>query len=424
MISRSLARRRRRQAAAVAVAVMVLAFCHRLPAAPLTLEAALDRVIVSHPDLRTFGPRAQVLENEAALAALPPDKTLGLAVENAVGGGGFQGLDAAETTLTLAGVLERGGKREARRAMAAARLDELGVERAGVQFDVLAETARRYLEVVAWQARQPLAADQLAQRERMADAARQRFTLGAAPEATALRAEADVAEARAALAGARMAAEVASRRLALMWGETAPGPIEVSAPPQELPALPDFPDFRKRLPVAPELARFATTERIRDARVRLAASARLADLEWQLGVRHFAASGDLALVGGLSIALGVSRRGRLEESSARAERGALDLERRSVEMQLEAALLEAWSQAGAASLRVRTAEEEVLPRLRQAAENAEQAYRAGALGYLEWAEIRNAIDATREASLDARLDWRRAMIEIQRLTAEPVVGAR
>jgi hypothetical protein len=46
------------------------------------------------------------------------------------------------------------------------------------------------------------------------------------------------------------------------------------------------------------------------------------------------------------------------------------------------------------------------------------------VGYLEWAEIRNAIEATRGAALDARLDWRRAMIEIQRLTAEPVVGAR
>jgi cobalt-zinc-cadmium efflux system outer membrane protein len=422
MTSNSLARRRRRQAAAVAV--IVLAFCHRLPAAPLTLEAALDRVIASHPDLRTFGPRAQVLENEALLAALPRENTLGLVVENAVGAGDLRGFDAAETTLTLAGVLERGGKREARRAMAAARLDELGVERAGVQFDILAETARRYLEVVAWQARQPLAEEQLAQRERMADAARQRFTQGAAPEAAALRAEADVAEARAALAGARIAAEVASRRLALMWGETAPAAIEVVAPPQELPALPDFPEFRKRLPAAPELARFATTERIRDARVRLAASARTADLEWQLGVRHFAASGDLALVGGVSMALGAARRGRLEESSARAELASLELERRSVEMQLEAALLEAWSQAGAAAMRVRTAEQEVLPRLRRAADNAEKAYRAGALGYLEWAEIRNAIDATRGASLDARLDWRRAMIEIQRLTAEPVVGAR
>jgi cobalt-zinc-cadmium efflux system outer membrane protein len=304
MISNSLARRCRRQAAAVAV--IVLAFCHRLPAAPLTLEAALDRVIASHPDLRTFGPRAQVLENEALLAALPRENTLGLVVENAVGAGDFRGFDAAETTLTLAGVLERGGKREARRAMAAARLDELGVERAGVQFDILAETARRYLEVVAWQARQPLAEEQLAQRERMADAARQRFTQGAAPEAAALRAEADVAEGKAVLAGSRMAAEVAGRRLALMWGETAPAAIEVIAPPQELPALPDFPEFRKRLPAAPELARFATTERIRDARVRLAVSARTADLEWQLGVRHFAAGGDLALVGGVSMALGSS----------------------------------------------------------------------------------------------------------------------
>ncbi len=395
-----------------------------LCAAPLSLEAALERVIAAHPDLRSFAARERVLENDVALAALPPERRLGLEVENAVGGGDFNALKAAETTLTLAGVLERGGKREARRAMAAARLDELGPARAARQLDVLAETARRYLEVVAWQDRRPLAEAELAQRERMVSAARQRFTEGAAPEAMALRAEADLAEARAAVARARTAAAVAGQRLALMWGGPTGEPVEVVSLPAALPALPDLEDFRKRLPASPELARFATAARIGDARVRLAAAARRADLEWQVGLRHLAASGDLALVGGVSLALGVEQRGRLEESSARAELAGLELERRSTELQLESALLETWAQAGAAAERVATLESEVLPRLRKAADNAEKAYRAGALGFLEWADVRNAIGAAQLASLEARLEWRRAMIEIQRLTAEPVIAAR
>ena len=153
--------------------VCALIFISAVNATPLTLDAALQRVIDTHPTLRTFPLRSTALEAEAQVAALSPEKTLEFTVENV--------FDSTESTLTLAGVLERGGKREARRAIAAARLDELGVERTAAQFDVLAETARRYLELVSWQSRVPLIEADLVQRERMADAARTRFKIGAAP---------------------------------------------------------------------------------------------------------------------------------------------------------------------------------------------------------------------------------------------------
>jgi cobalt-zinc-cadmium efflux system outer membrane protein len=48
---------------------------------------------------------------------------------------------------------------------------------------------------------------------------------------------------------------------------------------------------------------------------------------------------------------------------------------------------------------------------------------AGALSYLEWSEVQGSVRSALEAALEAKLDWRRAMIEIQRLTAEPVIAA-
>jgi cobalt-zinc-cadmium efflux system outer membrane protein len=120
----------------------------------------------------------------------------------------------------------------------------------------------------------------------------------------------------------------------------------------------------------------------------------------------------------------VSRRAALERSAARAERAALELERESVEAQLEAALLEAWSRANSAVERVTALESEILPRLRKAAESAERAYVAGALTYVEWSEVQSAVRSAGEAALEAKLEWRRSMIEIQRLTAEPVITER
>jgi outer membrane protein, heavy metal efflux system len=64
---------------------------------------------------------------------------------------------------------------------------------------------------------------------------------------------------------------------------------------------------------------------------------------------------------------------------------------------------------------------EVLPKLRQAALAAEHAYRAGAISYLEWAQVQSETVDVREQQLAAAEDAQRALIEIRRLTGEPFV---
>ena len=54
----------------------------------------------------------------------------------------------------------------------------------------------------------------------------------------------------------------------------------------------------------PELRRFASEARLREARVQLARSARQADIDWQVGVRRLQAGSDWALVGSVSMPLG------------------------------------------------------------------------------------------------------------------------
>lgn len=390
----------------------------------LMLNTALDRVIAAHPALKTFNAYRDAREAELSIADSSPQWSIGISVENALGDGPYKGLDAAEGSLTLAGVLERGGKREARRALAAARLDELGVDRAALQIDILAEATRRYLDIAALDARREILALELSQRERMVIAARKRFLIGAAPEAMALSAEAEVAKLNAALIGTSSSLSVAQNRLALMWGGEWDRNAITEPVPTAIPPLPVFETFKNSLKKSPALLRFASEARIRDSRIRLAVASRAADVSWQVGIRRLEASNDLAAIGGISIPVGANRRGSLEESIAKAERSALNQEKQSVEMQLESALLEAWASATASSQRASAIESEVLPRLLKAASNAERAYKAGAISYIEWSDIQDSVNSARIALLEARVEWRNAMIEIQRLTAEPVVAPR
>ena len=57
------------------------------------------------------------------------------------------------------------------------------------------------------------------------------------------------------------------------------------------------------------------------------------------------------------------------------------------------------------------------PSLARAEHAAERAYRSGAVSYLEWAQLQSETTAARSRQLAAAIDGHRALIEIQRLTA-------
>ncbi|MGH8074155.1 MAG: TolC family protein, partial [Lysobacter sp.] len=142
---------------------------------PLTLDDAFQRVANTHPNLRLFGTRRDVLEAELDRASLRPALVAGASVENAFGTGEASGLDGAEITLSLASVLERGGKLDARRTLAQSRIDALAVEREAQRLDLLAEVARRYLAIVAAQQQTAIARFDIEQRERTVAEARKRL---------------------------------------------------------------------------------------------------------------------------------------------------------------------------------------------------------------------------------------------------------
>ena len=163
--------------------------------AVLTLDDAFARVAESHPDLRLVRSRGDVLGAELEQAALRPALVAGVELENAFGTGDASGLSQAELTLTLASVLERGGKLDARKALAQSRIDGLAVERESKRLDLLAEVARRYLAIVAAQHERGIAQMDIVQRQRTLAGARHRLQAGASPESVVLTAQAALARA-------------------------------------------------------------------------------------------------------------------------------------------------------------------------------------------------------------------------------------
>ena len=412
----------RNRAAALAACLLVIASPAR-PDAPLTLDDAMTRVVAAHPQLRAFEPLSAVREAERAEAALPPALAAGASLENAFGTGDARLLTGMELTLSLASVLERETKPAARVELARRRVDALATHRAAARLDLLAETARRYLDVIHARAQHAIAATDVAQRQRSINGARQRVQAGATPTSELLAAEAAHARAQIALARSAGRQEAARLQLAALWGEHAPNFEIAAANPLELPAIAGVATLTALLDNNPELVTFADEQRIREARLQLARTAAIPDLAWEVGVRRLENSGDFALVGSLSMPLDTRRYAAPAIDAARAELVALGIDREVRALSLRSTLLAAHGRYSGARDEALTLHRDVLPMLGRAERAAEEAYRAGAASYLAWAQLQAERIETARQALDVALDAQRALIEIQRLTGEPFVAA-
>ena len=390
---------------------------------PLTLDDAIARVAQSHPDLRLVQAQRPIWEARRDAAALRPPLTVGVELENALGSGDASGFGAAELTVTLAGVLERSGKLDARRAVAQANLDSLAPQRETARLDLLAEVARRYLAVT--QARQQLAIalTDIEQRKRAVAAARLRLQAGASPESVLLTAQAMLAQAELDRDRARQADQSARVALSSLWRQRDPGFDVVTGDPLQLPLLQDFAVLAEELQRTPELAVLAGERRIREAQVQLARTAARADLNWQVGVRNNRDSRDTAFVAGFSLPLGSERRAEPEIRAAEAELALNSVEREARALQLYATLAQAHGRYLTARLDVLRMARDVLPQLKRAENAAEKAWRAGAISYMEWAQLQAMRIDARQRQLDAAIAAQTALIELQRLTGQSLLAA-
>lgn len=413
-----------------ALAVLFASACATFRSAAadsLTLSDAFARVAdyqgKTHPQLQLYDLRADILTAEQQRAGQSPPLIAAANLDNGFGTGGYNAMQSSEVTLSLASVLERGGKLDARRVLAQSRIDALALEREGTRLDLLAEVARRYLAAVAAGQQREIADLDIGQRKRTLAAAKQRFQAGASPESVVFTAQAALARAELERDRAIQRGDAARQHLAALWGERAPGFGVTGSNPLALPLIEDAATLAMLLERAPELAQFADERRIREARLQLARSEASADLGWQIGVRRLQEDGDLALVGGLSLPLGGRGRAQPGIRAAQAELEALSIEREARDISLYSTLTDAHGRYQTARNEVTRLGSDVLPRLKQAENAAERAYRAGALGYLEWSMLQSEVTFARKQQLDAAIDAQRALIELQRLTGQALVIA-
>lgn len=388
------------------------------PVASLSLPQAIRAALAGNPELRNFAYDFRIQDGQVAQAALRPNPQLDFQAEDFLGTGQSRGFTGAQFSLSLSQTLELGDKRRRRIEVASEERRIIEVERQLRQLDVIADVARRFIAVAADQARTALAARAVQLATATRDNVQKRVDAARSPLAEASRADIQLARARLDETSAQRQLATDRQRLARLWGDRDPGFGAVVAALYQLPDVAPFETLRGRLERNPDLGRFLSEARLRDAEVRLALSAGVQNLTLEAGVRRTQQSSDQALLFGVTVPLAVNDRNAGNITSARAARERVDGERAALALRLDGELFGFYQQLAQARAEVEALEREILPRAREALQQAEYAYQRGRYGYLEWVDAQRELLAVEAQHIDAAERYHLSLNEIERLTGE------
>ncbi|MCX2982689.1 TolC family protein [Halieaceae bacterium IMCC14734] len=387
----------------------------------MTLGSAVQLALSENPELQVYRFRELGLQGLARTANLRPQLELSAEAENFGGTDDFNGTDGAEFTLALSSVIELGGKRDARVAAVHSQRKLFDGERQALALDLMGEVTRRYVDVVAAQARLDLAANARTLATEVVESVERRTQAGAAPEAELLRARAQLAQAQLQVRTTQNRLHASRLSLSVLWGDVEPDFVRVDGSLANLGSIGDFEALFQRAVENPAITSFASEERLREAELQLAQTQSRTDIGWSVGIRQFQDTNDTALVAGLSIPLNTSGRNAGALQSARAARDEVSVRRESAMLALRARLFEAYQQRRLGIETASSLREDVIPALTRALQQTQAAYESGRYGYQEWMAARQELISAEYALIDAAAASLQNGATIEQLTSEPLL---
>lgn len=377
---------------------------------PLTLDEALRRAGAASPAIEAATLGIEAAEAGRAVAALRPNPTLNAETENVIGTGPYKGFDEAETTVGFALPIELGGKRSARIALAETQTVRARIDSIAAMADLRLQVTQTYIEAVAAQRRLAIAEDQLRVTAKNLRIARDRVMAGANSPIDEQRAALLAARAEAEAERARQTVESTWLALAQYVGASAPLPLDQRWF-DGVPQTPTPVDVERTLALATATADVATA----DAQLRLARSQRVPDLTVSAGTRRLQATGDQAMVFGVSVPLPLFNNGRAAIGQAAALRNQSEAKRRLARFEAVQAIAAVRADRDRATASIR-ASGPALAAAQEAARIARIGYGEGKFDQLVLLDAEQALLDTRTAAIDARAQYHDAEARLARLT--------
>jgi cobalt-zinc-cadmium efflux system outer membrane protein len=386
----------------------------------LTMAAAMALALRNNPSLSGFAVEIRARDAAALQAGLLPNPELGVEVENFVGKDALQGLDGAETTIAFSQLVELGGKRENRRKVAT--LDKTLAEwdYQTKKLDVLATTAKAFVEVLIAQEQVALNDELLKLAEQTTTAVSEKVDAGKVSPVEKSRAQIELATARTEANKAVRELEAARRRLAGFWGGERADFGRAVGQLGEIAALPDEESLKTFLGNNPDLARWTVEIERSEAALSLTRSETVPDLTLSAGVRNFQETDDNALVVGVSMPIPLFNRNQGGVSEAKARIDKAQSEQQTTRIALLTGLSDTWQSLSAVYAEAVGLRDQILPSARATYESTELGYREGKLDFLQMLDAQRTLFTVKRQYLLSLGAYHLAGTDMERLVGVPL----
>ena len=392
--------------------VAAASFSATVSAETLTLEGAVSRALSAAPEFEANAARIDALRAARSQAGVRPNPTIDVVGENVVGTGPYQFLGGAEITASYAQTIERGGKRQARVTLVEREIGVAEAETLVQRLDIAQRVQTAYVEAVTEQALIEVSEERLRLAKALQAEVNRRVREARDPLFAGTRAATRVEEAEVDLELATHARDAALTRLTALWGGT-PAGLTLSTE--------EFFDLGDRMaisgqPAAADLAVYEARVRRAEAAIAVEQARRVQDPTVRGGVRYLNQTGDLAILGGISIPLA-----RYDTNRANIDRAVA--ERRRAEAEIEVARLARLRELRLAEEKVEEARHEadallqrVFPGALKTLEQVREGFARGGFRHVDIDEAQTRLGAVRERIVRAIAEYHEARVELDRLT--------
>lgn len=374
----------------------------------VSVEEAVARALAANPATRASRQSIAAAQAGRIQAGVRPLDELEVDIENPVSTGGV--FRDTEVTVALARTFERGGKREARIAVAEREIDLAEANALVRRLDLAQTIEQAFVDALIADVRIMAAESQLDIERTLTAEAERRVRGYKDPLFVGTRARARVTEAAVNLRRAEDVRDGAYAALAAMIGAD-PDRLRLDGAGFLRP-----PALGSQAPANADLVLAAAEIARADAVVALERTRSVRDFTVRGGVKATRETNDLGLIAGIRLPLGTGRanRGNVERALAERERARLEAEALRLGRARRITALRAIAEA--ARTEALAIDEDVLPRLQRALVQVREGYARGGFSFADIQDQARALFEARNRMIEAIVRHHEARVELDRLT--------
>jgi len=393
------------------------------PTSVIMLRQVLSLSLLKNPELAAFSWEVRAAEARTLQASFLPNPEIEVEMEEFGGKGEQKRFDALETTFLLSQLLELGGKRSKRTRVAALERDLVGWDYETKRLDVLTETTKSFVEVLAAQDRLALNEELVGLSEKVFNTVSERVRAGKVSPVEETRAKVVFSSSQIEWERAKRDLEASRKSLAAFWGQTSPTFEKVAGELDAVKPIPSAEQFASLISQNPNIARWAVEVEQRRAAVELEKAKRIPNLTLSGGLRRFNETEDNVFVAGVSIPIPLFDRNQGGILETRYRLAQADKERQAAKVRIKTALAEAYQALSTAFFEATALKNEVLPGAQSAFNAADEGYRQGKFSYLDVLDAQRTFVEARVQYTEALSAYHKAKADIEGLIGEDLDAA-